>query len=199
MLEGNVVRLRTVSPADLPLAAELSNDPFTRASVVGWSWPISESMLTEFVQNSCGSGGTQRFSIIDKATDRLIGFNGLWNVDWHNRSAVYGVKMVSDNIPMGAGRDAGMLVQAWAFYDLGLHRLDGEIIDYNRGSYFTHVRLSGWRVEGRKREAVWRLGQWNDAIHVGLLRSDFDALSDSVDYVTRVVTMDPNDKVRTKS
>ena len=92
--------------------------------------------------------------------------------------------------PKGAGTDAIMLVNAWAFYDFGLRRLYGSILDFNGSSLGAYVKKAGWRIEGRERESIFRKGEWHDLLRVAILRSDFDSLSEAAEYVDYVCPVD---------
>src|SRR5664280_1119830 len=103
---------------------------------------------------------TRRFAVVSLESGETIGLTGLWDLDWHNRSAMSGIKLDVTSAPRGAGSDTVMLVNALASYEVGLHRLSSSILDFNAASYHLYVRKCGWRLEGIEKQAGparWRM------------------------------------------
>jgi steroid Delta-isomerase len=90
--------------------------------------------------------------------------------------------------------DAARLLQRHLFHDLGYHRLQLEIYDFNERAQ-QHAKRSGYVREGVKRKAYWRHGGWADGVLYGLVAEDVE-LPDGVrllhDHVLRF-----NEGVRT--
>ena len=183
MLSGRLVALRTMEMHDLDFLSDLANHPLVRGNVVGWEWPVSRDGQAEWYQKVKNNPHTKRLIVTLRGSHDPIGLTGLWDVDWHNQSALTAVKLMPGVTPKGAGTDSIMLMMAWAFYDVGLRRLYGSILDFNQASIGAYVRRCGWQVEGRSREAVFRGGEWRDLLQVAALKSDFDGLQDSSDYI----------------
>lgn len=187
MITGRLVGLRPIEEGDLEVMTALANDPRIRATVVGWNWMVSPSIQRDWLQSSSTSSVTKRLTVVDKADRRPIGMTGLWHIDWHNRSAMAGIKLLPENGLKGAGSDTIMLVNALSFQEVGLRRLCAEILPFNTASLRAYVERSGWIVEGRSREAIFRDGGWHDLIQVGILKSDFDAHPDAAEYARYVM------------
>jgi RimJ/RimL family protein N-acetyltransferase len=186
MLTGRLVTLRPIRAEDLGFLADLANASEVRQNVGGWDWPVSPDAQPDWLAASLRDSRTHRLTVTDAVSGRPIGLTGLWDVDWHNQSALTAVKLMPGVAPKGAGSDSIMLVMAWSFYDVGLRRLYSTILDSNAASLGAYVRKCGWTVEGRAREAVFRGGTWQDLNHVSILRSEFDALPLAREYVERV-------------
>ncbi|SBT67599.1 Protein N-acetyltransferase, RimJ/RimL family [Micromonospora sediminicola] len=186
MLTGRLVALRPMAAADLEFLADLTNAGPVRTHVVGWDWPVAADAQREWLAQTHRDGRNRRLTVTDAATDEPIGMTGLWEIDWHNRSALSAVKLMPGRAPKGAGTDSIMLMMAWSFYEVGLRRLHSTILDFNAASLGAYVRRCGWRIEGRERQAVFRRGEWRDLLRVAILRSEFDELPDSAEYVERV-------------
>ena len=195
MIDGRLVSLRPTEEGDLDFLAALANDPQIRGMVVGWDWPVATSGQRAWLAGIVQDPGNIRLTILDKQSRSPIGLTGLWDVDWHNRSALTGIKLMPDVSPKGAGSDAIMLVDAWTFYEVGLRRLHATILDFNAASMGAYVRRCGWRVEGRERQSVFRRGEWCDLYRVALLRSEFDDLKTAAEYVGYVCDIDVAAKI----
>lgn len=72
-------------------------------------------------------------------------------------------------------------VYAGAFDELGLHRLDCVWFDDNIASKALHTKC-GWRVEGVRRECVYKGGKFIDVTYAGILDSEYYALVKNNNY-----------------
>jgi RimJ/RimL family protein N-acetyltransferase len=195
MLSGRLTGLRPMLSSDLDFLTELANHPTVRSSVVGWDWPISRDTQDEWLRSANNNPHTKRLVVTALETSEPIGLTGLWELDWHNQSALTAVKLMPGSAPKGAGTDSIMLTMAWAFYDVGLRRLHSTILDFNKASVGAYVRKCGWTLEGRSREAVFRSGRWCDLFHVATLKTDFDQLPAACEYIQRVCPTDVLDVI----
>ncbi|MGC4808153.1 GNAT family N-acetyltransferase [Micromonospora sp. DT233] len=186
MLNGRLVAIRPTRVTDLDFLADLAVADGVRHHVVGWNWPIGRDGQEEWLRQSQRDPAVRRLTVAAVDTDEPLGLTGLWEIDWHNRSALTAVKLMPGLAPRGAGTDSIMLIMAWAFYEVGLRRLHSTILPFNAPSLGAYVRKCGWRIEGRDREAVFRRGEWHDLLRVAMLRPEFDALADAEEYVQRV-------------
>lgn len=67
--------------------------------------------------------------------------------------------------------EAARLFQRHLFHDLGFHRLQLEIYGFNDRA-LAHAERSGFVLEGRKRRAYLRHGEWVDGVIYGLTVED---------------------------
>jgi RimJ/RimL family protein N-acetyltransferase len=190
VIDGRVVRLRAVERRHLELLASLANDPTVAHSVVGWSLPVSMAHQERWFEASLGDRATQRLIIVDRDSEEPVGMTGLWDIDWHDRSALTATKLLPTAQGRGIGTDAILTLAAWAFLDVGLRRLYSTILDFNAASLGAYVRRCGWRIEGRERQAVYRSGRWCDRYLIALLREDFEGHPDAAFYKRSVCPVD---------
>lgn len=182
MIQGQHVRLRPMEDADQGFITELNADPAVRANVVGWEFPQSLHTQQRWFANH--SESTTRRWMVQDADGQLVGMTGLWDIDWHERNALTGLKLGGpvDVRGRGLGRDVLKTVMAFAFYDVGLHRLYASILTDNIPSIKIFLNHAGFREEGIWRQHVWRHGGYVDLMWVGALREDFDSLPDAALY-----------------
>jgi len=69
--------------------------------------------------------------------------------------------------------DAARLFQRHLFDDLGFHRLQLEVYGFNERA-IRHAERAGFVLEGRKRRAYERQGEWVDGVLFGLTREDLE-------------------------
>ena len=69
--------------------------------------------------------------------------------------------------------EAARQFQRHLLFDLGYHRLQLEIYGFNERAV-AHAERVGYVLEGRKRKAYWRHGEWTDGVLYGLIGEDLD-------------------------
>ena len=184
MIKGKQVILRAIEEEDLGFCQQLYNDPDVRAMVVGWDFPVSLQNQKRWFDSLGKDKNNVRF-LVETFEKQPIGLTGLWDIDWHNRHALTATKLlVSQELRgQGYGRDSIMAMSAYAFFEVGLHRLWGAILDFNVPSFKSYVERSGWKVEGRLRQHIFRNGSYHDLYYVACLKEDFLAVADAQDYI----------------
>ena len=189
MIKSLNLFLRPVELEDDFLLQKLMNDPFVTENVVGWSLPVSLFSQKNWIQSNTNNL-SYRLVVVDNETNEAIGITGLWDIDWHNQSAMSAIKLLPEKTKKGFGTEAIMLSMAWAFYNVGLRRLHGAILDFNGPSMGAYVKKCGWKVEGRQREAIFRKGEWHDLYSVAILKREFDALPTASEFINAVCPVD---------
>ncbi len=194
MIEGKQVRMRAIEERDLAFLREMTNHAYVAARVVGWDWPLSDFGQGRWWEKAYNDKNNVRL-IVEDFDGVPLGMTGLWQIDWHNRSALTALKMHPDRVLKGMGTDAIKLVMAYTFYQVGLNRLWGAILDFNGPSFGAYVKKCNWKVEGVLREEIFRKGEFHDLYRVAALKREFDALPDAAEYIERVQPVDTEDKV----
>ena len=174
MILGHKVAFRAPEEGDLELLQTMINDPQISSLVGGFSFPVSLAAQREWFKRSLGHSHTQRFIVVDRESGDAIGMTGLWNIDWQARSALTALK-IADTATRGKGlgTDAIRTLVAYAFDQIGLHRLWSEIVVYNAASKRAYVEKAGFRVEGTNRESMYRNGQFHDQLRIALLQNEY--------------------------
>lgn len=112
------------------------------------------------------------FAVRALADDRLLGFGHLFDVDLQHGAAMLNLGLGRpEDRGCGFGSDVLRLLVNYGFDELNLHRVGARTASYNTGA-LRFLARHGFVEEVRNREAVWRDGQWWDAVTVGLLRSE---------------------------
>ncbi|MFA5039005.1 MAG: GNAT family protein [Candidatus Omnitrophota bacterium] len=184
MLKGKKVLLRPLEEDDLGFCQVLYNDSHIRDMVVGWDFPSSLRNQKIWFESLCRDKNNIRL-IIETKKEGRIGLTGLWNIDWHNRTALNAIKLLVNSRTRGKGygRDAIMTMCAFAFFNAGMRKLWCEILDYNIPSLKAYVDKSGWKIEGRLRKHVLKNGAEHDLYFAGCLKEDFLKVPDVKDYI----------------
>lgn len=159
-IEGKRVVLRAIEREDLPLLHRWSNDAQLQRLLGGWHFPTSSRDQEAWLQGLDCNSRDQRFAI-ELREGGLVGSANLVSIDWKNRNAFHGMYL-GDPAQRGSGLgvDTIMAVMRYAFDELGLVRLDTDIIEYNEASLKTYVDRCGWSIEGTKQESYFRAGRF---------------------------------------
>lgn len=181
-IKGRFVTLRAMTRGDMQMVCDMFNDPAIENLVVGWAFPLSiEQQNAWFDKNINGNGENFRF-VIETEEDGAVGIATLTDIDWKNRHAMHGIKLCNKQYrARGIGTDVVMAIMRYAFDELGLHRLDGSWFDTNVASAKLYTKC-GWKVEGRRREYVYKNGEWRDLNIVGVTSNDYYELINSNGY-----------------
>ncbi len=172
-LIGKRVLLRALEVEDMEALRETINDPYFESMVGGWSFPVSKNAQIKWFESMLSSQSNFRYAIESLETKKFLGMISLLNIDWKNRSGMTAIKLSKIALAgQGIATDAEFTLMKYAFDELNLHRLTADVIEYNKASIALHKKIGGF-VEGIKREAVFKNGQYNDVLCFGILKNDY--------------------------
>ena len=136
--------------------------------------PLSRSAEEAFFDSLVKADDAVVWAIHDEA-DRHIGGTGLHRINWRDRSATSGIVIGEKSAwGQGYGSEVMQVRTAWAFEELGLHRIESECFVENVGSARCLAK-AGYRQVGLARQKRWRQGAWHDCILWEILDEDFFA------------------------
>lgn len=173
-LRGQKTILRPLEPTDAPKLRQWINDPDVRRFLSN-VWPHALAGEEAWIRRT-HEADDQYILAIETDDGVFIGNMGLSRIDWVNGTAKTGA-LIGEKAYWGKGygRDAKMALLGWAFYELGLRRIESGALATNERS-LRYQLATGYRLEGRKREHMLRAGRYVDHIETGLLRRDFGPL-----------------------
>jgi RimJ/RimL family protein N-acetyltransferase len=107
--------------------------------------------------------------------DLLIGYVSLSNIDYRNRRAEWSGILIGETEHRGHGyaTEAAYLLLAYAFEELGMHRVSGSWLAENTVSLFLG-KMTGFRHEGTLRDYVYKNGRHHDVVVMSMLRPEFE-------------------------
>ena len=181
-IHGKYVCLRAIDEADLPLLQKWANDPEIQNLLGGWHFPASMQDQERWLAKLSCSSNDQRFAI-EVPEIGLIGTANLVSIDWKNRNAFHGL-MLGDSSMRGKGYgvDTLMALMRYSFDELGLDRLDTDIIELNVSSLKLNVEKCGWMIEGRKPHWKFRPGKKRDKVLLGISKERYREILASSQY-----------------
>jgi RimJ/RimL family protein N-acetyltransferase len=182
-IKGKIVTLRAIELDDLELLSRWSNDPDLWFMLGGWHFPYSKNSTEAWIRKIDNNNPNNQIFAIDTPEHGLVGTANLVNIDWKNKNAFHGM-MLGDKETRGKGyaQDAVMTIMRYSFEELGLNRLDGDMIEYNKLSINFYTKRCGWVVEGIKKEWFYRRGKFFDKIVVGVTKSQYEDHVNAIQY-----------------
>lgn len=170
-LRGRVVNLRPFERTDIPALTRWINDPDVRFFLRN-TFPQTEKNEEDWF-NRMGSDESNVVLAIETTDGVLIGSMGLHRIDWTNRTATTGALIGEKEYwGKGFGTDAKMTLLEYAFNTLNLRKICSEAYAFNKRSvcYSMHC---GYKVEGKKRQHIFRGGRYWDVIQLGLFKGEW--------------------------
>lgn len=168
VLTGDRTVLRPFTEADATVMAEIIEDP----EVVRFTGEASEEFPMERLRSWYGSRSAQNdrldLAVTDRATGELVGEVVLYEWDATARSCTFRTLVGPRGRGRGIGTEATRLIVGHGFEQLGLHRIQLEAYGHNPRALRVYEKV-GFVVEGVRREADFRDGQWLDWVMMAVL------------------------------
>jgi diamine N-acetyltransferase len=177
ILVGNRAALGTLRREHLPDLATWFNDPEVRAGLAHRGL-VNVEAEEKWFEAMTEAGGAPRptaiaFAVHSAAGGELVGACSLEGIDHNFLRADFGI-FLGRRRGEGIGSDATRLTLDWAFHILGLRNVMLEVYDFNESAVRAYER-AGFRVIGRRRDAVLALGARADSILMDATITDFDS------------------------
>ncbi|MEP7054158.1 MAG: GNAT family protein [Actinomycetota bacterium] len=170
MLTGELVTLRPVTTADLPLLYDLMRDPATWLSASDKPlWPIPFAAFKEMYAKRAADEEAE-FSI--EADGVLVGRCALFGFDVLSRNATLGISLIEQQRGKGYGRDAVGVLLDYGFNKRNLHRIHLDVLAGNTPAIRSYLS-SGFVEEGRLRDAAYVAGGFDDLVVMSMLRTEW--------------------------
>lgn len=173
-LRGRQVMLKGLLPRDLdrhPSAAFWGDDRRVTRYMSRGTWPADPTDYAESKENHVDLGIW--------CGEDLIGTTGFYRIRWVPRRAGFHILIGDPNYwGKGVGTEATMLMLAYGFEVLNLHKVWLGVADANEGAIRAYEK-AGFVREGRLRDEVYRNRTYYDAIRMSVLREEYDGLRDT--------------------
>ena len=176
-LTGQRVRLRALREEDLPELCAWWSDTEVAAYVVGTApspRPADElaEMFVAWSKNDGASCGLCVVTNDDEAT--LVGHTAVYGASLPHGCATFAIVIGPAFQDRGYGSEATRLIVDFGFAELGLHRIELGVFDFNPRAIATYEKV-GFVREGVRREAAYRSGRWHHDVTMAMIRSDWEA------------------------
>jgi RimJ/RimL family protein N-acetyltransferase len=171
VLTGERLRLEPLGPAvagpywrmlqeEEGLRLTGTHTAFTRASVDAW------------LAGRADHADRADWAAVRLSDGAFLGEAVVFELDPPNESAVFRIGLAGPHVyGQGYGTEMTRLVVGHVLDVVGLHRLELEVYDHNPRAQRVYEKC-GFRVEGRRRDALLQDGRRHDAVLMSVLRTD---------------------------
>jgi len=176
MLKGHITSIRPIEEDDIAAIYQWYNDEEVNLWSSG-AWPLNtlqskDQIAGKFLE---GSPDTYHYAILDQ-NEQLIGTLGFNQINIPSRLATLFVVIGNKTYwGKGYGTDALITFSRFLFTQWNFHRLSLDTWDGNSRAIRAYEKV-GFKIEGRQRDARFVLGNYHDAILMGLLQEEFFSL-----------------------
>jgi RimJ/RimL family protein N-acetyltransferase len=181
MIEGRLVRLRTLEPADLERAYAWVNDREVTQYLM-LRYPMSRAQEAKYLTETSAQGNS--FADVRLAIETKegvhIGMCGLHRARPEDRGAELGI-MIGDRAfwSNGYGTDTVQTMLRFAFEQINMHKVALGVFEFNERAMACY-RKCGFVDEGRFREEYFQDGRYWDVVRMSILRGEWQGLRESV-------------------
>lgn len=135
--------------------------------------PTARHQLEEYVRGILDNPNYIFFAIVEKNTNRHVGNVKLGPINWINRTTNYGL-MLGDKSSWGKGyaTESFKLLVKYGFEKLNLHKIWDLAAASNIASIKANQKV-GFNVEGVMRKQLFKNGEYEDGVVLGLLAEDY--------------------------
>ena len=173
-IPGDSVDLHTIEEEDLEFLQESVNDPQVWRRI-GRNRPVNGQQERDFFDEVVGGDdGVHLLVCADGEPVGTVGINGLGGPE----TPELGYWVAPDHHRQGYATAAAELLTGYAFDQLGVHRIEARVFDFNDASQKVLERV-GFTHEGTSREAAFIDGEYRDALWYGVLEEEWRADDDS--------------------
>ena len=157
----------------LPLYQRWINDFGTLRTLAQLPRPMTLEQEEAWYDSGPEQSDQFRFDIYERATLLPIGNTSLAEVDFRNRTCIFGI-LIGEEAARGKGygTEAARLMLDYAFTALGLHNVMLTVYDFNEAGKRAY-RKAGFREFGGRREAGFMGGKYWDELYMQALSTEF--------------------------
>lgn len=139
--------------------------------LTGTRGSFTRDQVREHLRRLPGADDRADFAILDEA-GAYVGEVVLNDLAEEDRAMNYRIALAGPAVRgRGYGTEAGRAVVAWAFDEVGLHRISLDVFSFNPGAQRSYEKI-GFQVEGRARHTLLWDGTWVDSVLMGMLATD---------------------------
>lgn len=165
-LPGPRVTLRPLDERDVDDQLRAVQDP-EQLRLTGTHRTFTRTDIEAWCRSRAQAPGRYDWAVVETAAGAWVGECALNDIDPDNESASFRIAL-DRRLGQGLGTEATGLVLDFAFGELGLHRVELEVFDFNLRARKSYAK-SGFTVEGIKRGGLLWEGVRHDVIMMAAL------------------------------
>lgn len=182
-MKGKSFYLRLFEPEDYENTYKWHNDWDIQQMTSGTIRFVSKEIERKWVYEKATNNSKDIYlAICLNETDEMIGYISLNNIDMLNRTVHGGGIVIDKQYQNGEiWYEAGALVRQYAFDILNVNRYTASCLAEHKASRMI-VEACGYQLEGIRRQAVYKNGQYHDVCCYSILREEYYALLQDGEY-----------------
>ena len=132
--------------------------------------PVTRDFEEEWFNNLGKDREKNVVFAIETHDGKHIGFTGIHNINWHDRTAVVGA-IIGDKEYWGKGygTDSMMVLLSFAFLTLNLRKIWASVLGFNKRS-LAHALKCGFRKTGVLKRQRYKNGKYFDEVIIDVFR-----------------------------
>lgn len=167
----NDYRFRAIERTDLPILRDWRNA--LMRNFRQWRYLSLENQEAWF---KAISSSNEHVMLAFEENHALLGVVGLTYINWQTRKAEVSIYIGPEHQGKGHGEVALAMLLDYGFKNLGLHRIFGEIFEFNQPNIELFTKL-GFKLEGTMREAHFDDGRYWDTKIMAILEGEWKETS----------------------
>lgn len=172
-LVGKKIYLRVLEDEDLNNLLRWINDSKVTYYLQQGDRPPTINLLKKMYDVEGNDKQQISFAIIDRKTNKHVGWTGLYAISWTSRYAEMRIFIGEKSYwKKGIATEAQKLLVEYGFEKLNLHRIFAGTNIELKGEQKA-LRKLFFREEGISKEAMFRNGKYYDVIYFGILKKDY--------------------------
>lgn len=152
-----------------------SAEEMMRWTADAFAYPLTRERLRRHLRESAASGVRRIYKAVDAESGQVTGHIELGAIDPRNRSLRL-ARVLVDPARRGRGVGEAMVRAALgvAFGEMGMHRVELGVFDFNAGAIACYER-AGFRRDGVRRESLSTPGGYWSEVIMSILAPEWDA------------------------
>jgi len=172
MFDGEQIYLRPLEREDLPLRVKWINDPEIRRTLP-FDYPVSLAKTEAWFAKALMDPTKRNFSIVERASGRVIGMAGLIEIEHkHQRAEFYVTIGEKEFWGRGIADEVIAILLHYGFTELNLHKVHLKTLSNNDRARRVYER-NGFVQEGLLRAHFFHSGRFLDRYQYGILKSEW--------------------------
>ena len=163
------IKLRKLHKGDLHSLLKLKEE----------SWWGTHSTLIVNIEDQLkwyeSIGHNQLYMIALNSEDKAAGIACYTDIDWFSRSLNISGSIYKEFRRMDVVKPSFSCGVDFAFEVLNMQRVGAEVLETHSAAQHLEIGHLGFKVEGRRRRAVYKAGRYYDSILLGLLREEWES------------------------
>ncbi|MBA7602443.1 putative ribosomal N-acetyltransferase YdaF [subsurface metagenome] len=172
MLIKDKIIIRILETRDLENLRKLRNDFLNTSQYLTYPLPINEKNQLSWFE-SISKSPDKIYFVIENEKNQFLGIIRADEWDKINQSIRTGMDLAPEFRSKGLAYKTYLIFIEYLFNNININRIWLEVLDFNKYAISLYKKI-GFIEEGRKRQAVYRHGEFCDYIVMSYLKKDYE-------------------------